>query len=209
MLFLSFHVRVLLNREAISKQLHPSPLSSFQPPSSSFSLHPAFCNTLNVFRTKTLHVGRKTQICSILTEVSHTWYLGDADYKSGLRLLKLGLQNPFFSKFGPKSQSYLLCLKIGTHVSRILILIPALVFWISNRKSIEQIWTKKSKLPILHENWHAWCIEDADSYFDISFCKFQNLNPFLGRVRPRMWSYPFDMVTHVISRVLICLILNL
>ena len=72
--------RVLLNRALSSTQLHPAPSTSthlistynqlhphlptsFQPPPSSihlypahFSLHPALCNTLNVIRTKILHV---------------------------------------------------------------------------------------------------------------------------------------------------------
>ena len=46
-----------------SNQLHPHLPTSFQPPPSSihlypayFSLHPALCNTLNVIRTKILHV---------------------------------------------------------------------------------------------------------------------------------------------------------
>ena len=32
---------------------------------------------------------------------------------------------------------------------------------------------KKSKLSFLLENWHKWYLEDADSYFDISFLNFE------------------------------------
>ena len=32
---------------------------------------------------------------------------------------------------------------------------------------------KKSNLSFLLENWHKWYVEDADSYFDISFLNFK------------------------------------
>ena len=75
---------------------------------------------------------------------------------------------------GPKIQSSLLCLKIGTHsISRMLILIPTLVFWISNPNSLfGQIWAKKVKYVSI-ENWQTWYIEDADSYSNISFMNFE------------------------------------
>ena len=40
---------------------------------------------------------------SILTDNWHIWYLGGADSKSGLRLLKFWPQNPFWRKCGPKN----------------------------------------------------------------------------------------------------------
>ena len=62
----------------------------------------------------------------IVTENWLTRYLGGADSESRFRFLKFRSQNPFFNK---------LCLKIGTHgISRMLILILTLVFWISNSK---------------------------------------------------------------------------
>ena len=52
--------------------------------------------------------------------------------------------------------------------------IAALVFWISNPKSIlGKFGLKKSKLLVLRENWHVQYLKDADSYFDVSFLKFQ------------------------------------
>ena len=38
----------------------------------------------------------------ILIENCYTWYLGGADSKSGVTLLKSQPQNPFLGKFGPK-----------------------------------------------------------------------------------------------------------
>ena len=52
-------------------------------------LHPAICNTLNVIRTKILHViGQLHQKFKVLTENWQTWYIGGADSKSRLRFLK-------------------------------------------------------------------------------------------------------------------------
>ena len=57
------------------------------------------------------------------------WSLGGADTKSRLRFLKSRPQNPFFGKFGLKKSKLLFWMKIATHgISRILILIPTLVF---------------------------------------------------------------------------------
>ena len=54
----------------------------------------------------------------------------------------------FWVNFGRKSQSCLFFLKIGMHgILMMLILIPTLVFWIVNPKSIfGQIWTEKVKV---------------------------------------------------------------
>ena len=59
----------------------------------------------------------------------------------------------YLGKFGPKNSSRPFCLKIGTHgIWRMLILIPTLVFWICNPKSIfGQIWAKKVKVV-----WFRW-----------------------------------------------------
>ena len=57
-----------------------------------------------------------------------------------------------------------------------MILIPTLVFWISNPKSIfGEIWSEKVKLFALLENWetHAQYLEGSDSYSKVSFLKFQ------------------------------------
>ena len=114
--------------------VHPAPPSSLHPDHS--TLHPVLCNTLNVIRTSVLHVSGnfpkfrpKNSKLSILTQNWPIKKFGGADSKSGLSFLKFGTQNPFLGKFGPKSQSYQFCLKIGTHgIWRMLILIPTLVF---------------------------------------------------------------------------------
>ena len=55
------------------------------------------------------------------------------------------------ANFGQKSQSWLFCLKMDAQsIARILILIPTLIFSISNPKCIfEQIWAEKVKIIIL------------------------------------------------------------
>ena len=92
-------------------QLHPPPLSSFQPPPSSLQHSQQYSN-LNIVRNWAIfpNLGRKILSC------------------------------PF-------------CLKIGAHgISRLLILIPTLVFWISNPKFLfGQIWAKKFK--VVHFAW--------------------------------------------------------
>ena len=118
----------------------------------------------------------KNSKLSVLPENWHTWYLGGADSKSTIRFLKFRAQNLFLDKFGPKSKNCPFALKIGTHsISRMIILIPTLVFWISkmdtqsmvqrmliliptlissifNPKSIfRQIWVKKSQNNYLYD----------------------------------------------------------
>ena len=139
-------------------QLHPA---NFNLHPDHLSLHPVLCNTLNITRTSVLHVSdnfpkfrSKNSKLSILTQNWPITKFGGADSKSGLSFLKFGTQNPFFGKFGPKNQSYQFCLKIGTRgIWRMLILIPTLVFWICNPKSIfGQIWAKKFK--VVHFDWN-------------------------------------------------------
>ena len=159
---------------------------------------------------------------SILTENWPKWCFGGADSESRLRFFKFRFSDfkiCFWANLGPKIQSRPFCLKIGAHgISRMLILIPTLVFWISNPNFIfGQVWAKKvkvvrfnwklaqiisrgcwflfqhwfyefptvnsllgkfgpkkSNLFILLENWHTWYLEDADSYFKISFLIFKS-----------------------------------
>ena len=84
----------------------------------------------------------------ILTENWHTWYIGGVNSESRLWFLKFLPQIHFWANLGPKSQSCLFCLKIGTHdISKILILISTLVFWICEPKPISgQIWANKVKV---------------------------------------------------------------
>ena len=76
-----------------------------------------------------------------------------------------------------------------------LILIPTLVFLISNQKSIffGKFGPKKAKLSVLPENWHPWYLEDADSYSDISFLNCQPKTRFwanLGQKMPKISDLP-------------------
>ena len=86
----------------------------------------------------------------------------------------------FWTNLGRKILSCSFWLKIGTHgISRMLILISTIVFWIANPKSIfGQIWAEKVKAVcfawnLAHPHIHTQYLENVDSYFDISFLKFQ------------------------------------
>ena len=106
----------------------------------------------------------------------------------------------FWVNLGQESQSCPFWLKIGTHgISRMLIIIPTLVFWISKPKFIFwQIWTEKVKVACFvwkwtHTHTHTYIVsrrcwflfryrfsqmsnlnlEDSDSYSEISFLKLQ------------------------------------
>ena len=84
----------------------------------------------------------------------------------------------FWANLGQKSQSYQFCLKICTHgIWRMLNLIPTLVFWICNPKSIfGQIWTKKVTCPFrLKIGAHSisrMLILISSLIFRISYLKF-------------------------------------
>ena len=58
-------------------------------------------------------------------------------------------------------------------------LIPTIVFWIANPKSIfGKIWAEKDKAvcfawKLTHMHIFTQYLENVDSYFDISFLKFQ------------------------------------
>ena len=94
--------------------LHPASSTSTQListfHSAHLSLHSAFCNTLNVIRTKILHViGQFPQIyvenskLSVLPKNRHPWYIRGADSESRPRISKFRPQNAFSGKFGPKN----------------------------------------------------------------------------------------------------------
>ena len=92
----------------------------------------------------------------------------------------------FWANLGQKSQSYQFCLKICTHgIWRMLNLIPTLVFWICNPKSIfGQIWTKKVSCPFrLKIGTHSisrMLIHIPSLIFRISY-----LNIFLSKFGPK------------------------
>ena len=84
---------------------------------------------------------------------------------------------------GQKSQSCLFYLKIGTHViSRFLILVPILVFWISKPKSIfGQI--RIEKLKVVQFGWKLAHRVSRRCWFLFRhyFSQFPTLNPFLDK----------------------------
>ena len=142
---------VLLNRAptstnliSTSTQLHPPPPSSSQYSPSSLQ-HPQQYSNQNIARNWAVspNLGQKNQ--SFLTENWHTWYTGGSDSEFRLIFLKLWPKINFWANLGPKSQSCLFCMKIGTYdISRMSILFPTLVFWISYQRSIfKQTWTWK------------------------------------------------------------------
>ena len=76
--------------------------------------------------------GSKESDLSVLSEYWYSWFLKDADSES-THFWNFDSRIHVWVNLGPKSQSCLFYLNIGTHgISRMLILTPKLVFWISN-----------------------------------------------------------------------------
>ena len=123
------------------------------------------------------YLGQKKSKLLVLAVNRFTWYLGGADSASGDRFSKFRPQNPLLGIFGPKKSKLPDFFKnCHTEYLNDLILIPKLVFRISNPKSIfRQIWDKKVKaVCFVWKLAHTQYFKDADAYFDISFLKFQN-----------------------------------
>ena len=103
----------------------------------------------------------------------------------------------FWANLGPKIQSCPFCLKIGTHgISRMLILIPTLVFWISNPNFLfRPIWAGNTK--VVRFNWKlahmvsrgCWFLfQHVFSYwflFQHLFSQFRTKDPFLAKFGPK------------------------
>ena len=88
-----------------------------------------------------------------------------------------------------------------------LILIPT-VLWVSNSKFLlGKFGQKKIKFSVLPENWHAWYLENADSYFNIYFLNFKPKTNFWGRFwadlgqKSQICSFCLKTGTHCISRM--------
>ena len=97
---------VLPNCAPSSTQLYPVPsiFTQFISVSTKLSATPS-----TIFEQKYhMYLGNfpkfrpKNSNLSILTENSHTWYLGGADFESRFRFLEFRPQNPFLGKFGTK-----------------------------------------------------------------------------------------------------------
>ena len=92
----------------------------------------------------------------------------------------------FWGNLDRKSKKCPLCLKIGTHgISRMLILIPTLVFCIPNRKSIFcQIWPEKFKVFLFAPKFAHRVSQGCWFLFRLS-SKFPTLTPFFGKFQPK------------------------
>ena len=93
----------------------------------------------------------------------------------------------FWANLGRKSQKCSFFLKISMHGTlTMLILIPTLVFWISNPRSIfGQIWAKKVKVVCFDWKLVHMLSRDCWFLFQYQFSEFQNLNPFLDKFGPK------------------------
>ena len=93
------------------------------------------------------------------------------------------LKTHFSANLGRKSQSCTFFLKIGTHdILTMPILIPKLIFWISNPKSIfGQIRAKKVK--VIQFGWKLAHRVSRQCWFLFRhyFSQFPTLNPFLDK----------------------------
>ena len=109
-----------------------------------------FQHKFSEFRALSLFLGKfgpkKSKLSSLALDW-HTECLDDANSYSDINFLSFKPEILFWTNLGRKIQSCSFWLKIGTHgISRMLILIPTIVFWIANPKSIfGQIWAEKVK----------------------------------------------------------------
>ena len=149
--------------------MHPPPPSSYQPPPSSLP-HPQQYSNQNIARNWAIfpNLGRKIQSCPFCLKIGSmvSWRRWS-----------------WIQNLDPKSQSCPFCLKIISHgISRMLILIPILVLWISHSKScFGQTWAKKVKVICF-----AWKLAHMVSrgcwfLFQYLFSKFQSKNQSLGK----------------------------
>ena len=109
--------------------------------------------------------GSKNLKFPLMSENWYAQYYKDADSESRLRFLKFWPPKSIFWQIWAQK------VKSGIPgISTMLILIPTLVFEISDNKSIFwQIWALSS----LAEYWHTECLDDVDSYSDLFFLSFQ------------------------------------
>ena len=129
--------------------------------------------------------GSKNSKLSVLTENWHTWCL-----RFQIRTYIFEISTPksiFWANLGRKSQNCPFFLKIGMHgILTMLILIPTLVFWISDPKSIfGKIWTKKVK--VVQFGWKLAHRVSRRCWFLFRhyFSQFPTLNPFLDKFGPK------------------------
>ena len=132
--------------------MHPPPSSSFQPPPRSLE-HPQQYLNQNIARNWAIspNLGRKIKSCPFWLKIGTHGILEVSN--PDLDFWNSDPKIHFWANLGPKIQSCPFCLKIGApSISRMLILIPTLVFWISNPNFLfGQIWAKKVK--VVRFNW--------------------------------------------------------
>ena len=141
---------MFLNRAPTSTQLH-------LPPSTSIQLHPPPPNS---FQPPPSSIHLHPALCNTLN-IIRTKYPSNWAFSPNL---------------GRKNRSCSFWLKTRTYgILEVLIANPDLDFWKSDPEI--HFWAnfgpKKSKLSVLPKNLHAWYLEDADSYSDISFLNLQ------------------------------------
>ena len=140
-------------------QLHSSPPSLFQPPPSSLQ-HPQQYLNQNIARNWAIspNLDRKIKSCQFWLKIGTHAILE-------VLILNPWTFNPkthFWANLDPKIQSSPFRLKICTlGISRMLI------------SFLGKFGAKQPKLSVYPENWHAWHLDNADSYSNISFLNFQ------------------------------------
>ena len=97
---------------------------------------------------------------SKLSSLAENWYtecLDDVNSYSDIIFLSFEPKILFWTNLDRKIQSCLFWQKTGIHgISRMLILISTIVFWIANpRSTFGQIWAEKVKAVCLPENWYT------------------------------------------------------
>ena len=152
-----------------STKLRLPPSSSFQPPPSSLQ-HSQHSYNQNIACNWELGNFSKLRLknskFSIFTENWHTWYMEVVIPNPNLKFWNSDLKFNFWANLGRKSKKFLFCLKIDTHsISRMLIFIQILDFWISSPKSLnpflalnpflDKFRPQYSKLSVLPKYLHA------------------------------------------------------
>ena len=153
-----------------------------------------------------VNLGRKSQRCPFCRNIGTQSDLEDVDFYSHISFQDFQLLFNFWTNLGRKSQSCPFYLKINTQsISRMLILIPALLSWISNPNSI---YGQISSENVARCRRTQSDLEDVDFYSHISFQNFQLLFNFWTNLGRKSQSCPFCLRigTHGISRMLILLL---
>ena len=200
---MKLNVDVYLRITKPRTQLHPALSISTQ-------LHPALCNTLNVIRTKMLHVieqfppnlGRKIQSCLFWLKIGTHGILEVLIPKPGLNFWNSDPKINFWANLGRKSKKCSFYLKISTHgIPRMLIFIPTLFSKFPTLNPfLGEFGPKNSKLSSLPKHLHI--SRGYRFLFRYYFSEFPILILFFGKI----WAEQFKafrfswQCTHRVSR---------